>query len=122
MMRDKSVLVPVPHQKRFAPCNVREVPESVNLSVRHHHHQTVAVIWNVDVKMDMRDMLITQVIQNVFQLMNVHKDNVVITNIGTNADQAVMKISVVQQWAMEVLRQLIIWVAVRLQPPVQLWE
>lgn len=59
-MRDKSVSAPVPHQKRFAPCNVREVPESVNLSVRHHHHQTVADIWNVDAKTDMHDMLITQ--------------------------------------------------------------
>ena len=59
-MRDKSVSVPVPNQKKSAPCNVHEAPESVNLSVRHHHHQTVAELWNVDVKMDMHDMLITQ--------------------------------------------------------------
>ena len=60
MMRAKSVSVPVPNQKKSAPCNVHEAPESANLSVRHHHHQTVAELWNVDVKMDMHDMLITQ--------------------------------------------------------------
>ena len=60
MMRVKSVLAPVPNRKKYAPCNVHEAPESVNLSVRHHHHQTVADIWNVDVKTDMHDMLITQ--------------------------------------------------------------
>ena len=125
MTRAKSVSAPVPNQKKFAPCNVHEAPESANLSVRPHHHQTVAELWNVDVKMDLHDMLITQeriigpfvdhracdavlddssvrgslikVIQNVFQLMNVHKDNVVTTNIGTNADHTVWKISVVQQ-------------------------
>ena len=41
--------------------------------------------------------ILDKVIQNVFQLMNVHKDNVVTTNIGTNADHTVWKISVVQQ-------------------------
>ena len=60
MTRAKSVSAPVPNQKKSAPCNVREAPESANLSVRHHHHQTVAELWNVDVKMDMHDMLITQ--------------------------------------------------------------
>ena len=59
-MRAKSVSVPVPNRKKSAPCNVHEAPENANLSVRHHHHQTVVELWNVDVKMDMHDMLITQ--------------------------------------------------------------
>ena len=42
--------------------------------------------------------ILDKVIQNVFQLMNVHKDNVVTTNIGMNVDHTVMKISVAQQW------------------------
>ena len=60
MTRAKSVSVPVPNQNKSAPCNVHEALESANLSVRPHHHQTVAELWNVDVKMDMHDMLITQ--------------------------------------------------------------
>ena len=60
MMRVKSVSAPAPNQKKSALCNVHEAPESANLSVRPHHHQIVAELWNVDVKMDMHDMLITQ--------------------------------------------------------------
>ena len=40
--------------------------------------------------------------------MNVHKDNVVHTNIGTNVDHYVMKISAVQQWIMPMVWVLLV--------------